>query len=493
MSVRVQTRMTAPVPNITIAAASGQTAGPATAASGGPLAGFEALLAALFGEPGAAAAQPAGDPAVMLPGTPVSAPPLEGDPADAATPEAFPATDAPAEAPLDPALALLNPTAPQTAPETGPPAGDKSAPPAWGHDKPAGAPAAPALAHADPHAGLAEKAEAVGEEPGPAEPDAAQPFAKAAPPAHAQASFQRAATAAAVAPAAPPAVPTAPADPATDAAVSDLPDVLAAAPAPAAAPVPPQAAAVAAALAPRAAPEAVPQAPQPTKAERAKGAAETPATPFAAAVAGAAAGKPGQAAAPAPERPALEAAGGRPEASPDALDGPDTTPVASEARAASGPAAPHVAATPVRGAPETVATLTADILKKLEGRSTRFELELQPAGLGRVDVRLDIGAHGRITAAMTFDTPQAAAELRARAGELQRSLEQAGFDLSGGLSFDVAGDRGQARQGWGEAGQGFRGQAFQDALETAGEADAAALTGALRLRRGVNAGVDMRV
>lgn len=171
----------------------------------------------------------------------------------------------------------------------------------------------------------------------------------------------------------------------------------------------------------------------------------------------------------------------------------------SESRAASQSLAPAtLAGHAVRGSPETVATLAAQIIKKLEGQSTRFDLELNPGGLGKVDVRIDIGAHGRITAAMTFDNPQAASDLKARASELQRAMEQAGFDMSGGMSFDVAGDRGQQqRQAWQEQtdnnGQAFRGQAFRAALDTAGAATDAAVNGALRLRRGVNAGLDLRI
>ena len=157
----------------------------------------------------------------------------------------------------------------------------------------------------------------------------------------------------------------------------------------------------------------------------------------------------------------------------------------------------HPGAIPVRGAPQTVANLAAQIAKKLEGRSTRFDLQLDPAGLGRVDVRMEIGASGRMTAAMTFDTPQAAAELRARAAELQRHLEQAGFDMSGGLSFDVAGDRGQGRQAQqnqdNNSGQAFQGRAFQQALATAGQADQSAAGGALNLRRSLLSGVDIRI
>jgi flagellar hook-length control protein FliK len=158
----------------------------------------------------------------------------------------------------------------------------------------------------------------------------------------------------------------------------------------------------------------------------------------------------------------------------------------------------HPGAILVRGSPQTVANLAAQIAKKLEGRSTRFDLELDPAGLGRVDVRMEIGASGRVHAAMTFDTPQAAAELRSRAGELQRHLEQAGFDMSGGLSFDVASDRGQGQGQQPQSqdqnsGSAFRGRAFQQALVTAGEAAHSATRGALVLRRSLLSGVDIRI
>jgi hypothetical protein len=151
-----------------------------------------------------------------------------------------------------------------------------------------------------------------------------------------------------------------------------------------------------------------------------------------------------------------------------------------------------------RGAPETVANLAAQILKKLEGRTTRFDVGLDPIGLGRVDVHVEIGLRGQLTAALSFDNPHAAAELRGRASELVRSLEQAGFDLSGGLSFDVAGDRGQQGQGQGggqqnnpNTGAAWRGQAFRDALNVAGEADGAPLPP--RLQRRAYAGLDIKI
>lgn len=134
--------------------------------------------------------------------------------------------------------------------------------------------------------------------------------------------------------------------------------------------------------------------------------------------------------------------------------------------------APAAADAPKAGAVQTVAHLAAQIVRKVESRATRFDVQLDPAGLGKVDVRIEIGARGEISAALSFDNPQAAAELRGRAGELQRALEQAGFDVSrGGLSFDLGG-QGSGQGLWEQqAGHApvWRGRAFVEAAEVPDE------------------------
>lgn len=177
-------------------------------------------------------------------------------------------------------------------------------------------------------------------------------------------------------------------------------------------------------------------------------------------------------------------------------DSPDSPvrPTETSTTAGAAPVA-HAATHVVRGSPETVASLAAQIVRKLDARTTRFDVQLDPIGLGHVDVRVEINAQGRITAALAFDNPQAAAEVRARSNELQKALEQAGFDVTGGLSFDLASDQGRSGQsGRGlldeDAGAAFRGRAFQNAMNTNEAADAAA--GPVILRRR-DTGVDVRI
>jgi hypothetical protein len=160
------------------------------------------------------------------------------------------------------------------------------------------------------------------------------------------------------------------------------------------------------------------------------------------------------------------------------------------AHASSALAESRPAAALVRGSPETVASLAAEIARKLESRNTRFEIALDPLGLGMVNVSVDIGADGRISAQMAFERPEAAAELRGRGQELQRALEQAGFDLSkGGLSFEHG--SGRERPGQDQPrGQQARAQAFQAALLAADSADTLPAN-PLRLRD--RAGLDVRI
>jgi len=104
---------------------------------------------------------------------------------------------------------------------------------------------------------------------------------------------------------------------------------------------------------------------------------------------------------------------------------------------------------------EATAQIAAQILRRLEGRSTRFEMALTPDELGRVDVKLDIDSEGRLNARLAFDNPAAATDLRGRADELRRQLEEAGFQLAADAfefaerdSNSSAFDRGQdARNG----------------------------------------------
>ncbi len=91
--------------------------------------------------------------------------------------------------------------------------------------------------------------------------------------------------------------------------------------------------------------------------------------------------------------------------------------------------------------PQTVTQLAAAISQISGAKATRFQVELDPIGLGKVDVKIDINARGELTAALNFQNPHSAQELQARSSELQSALQQAGFDLSKAALHFTSGDQ----------------------------------------------------
>ena len=187
----------------------------------------------------------------------------------------------------------------------------------------------------------------------------------------------------------------------------------------------------------------------------------------------------------------------------DTLDTPSDAPVDAAAPEAA-PSAQTAAATrealpPTlsRASIEATAQIAAQILKQLNGRSTRFEMALTPDDLGRVDVRLEIDAEGRLAARLAFDNPAAATDLKGRADELRRQLEQQGFHLADDAfeftqrdSGSSAFDRGQdARQGRDQDPS----RAFAAANRLNAETDTAAQPARWQALSLTPAGVDMKV
>lgn len=131
---------------------------------------------------------------------------------------------------------------------------------------------------------------------------------------------------------------------------------------------------------------------------------------------------------------------------------------------------------------DTTAAIAAHVIRSLEGRSTRFEMALTPEDLGRVDVSLEIDADGQLAARLAFDNPAAAVELRGRADELRRQLEDAGFRL-GQDSLQFA-DREPSDRRQSSAEQARR--AFAGAGRVADEAETAAPSAAGYLALSLN-------
>jgi hypothetical protein len=104
------------------------------------------------------------------------------------------------------------------------------------------------------------------------------------------------------------------------------------------------------------------------------------------------------------------------------------------------------AAAPARPFSVTAATnvtvplsgLALEIAASARSGKSRFEIRLDPADLGRIDVRIDVDRSGQVTSHVTVEKPETLSMLRQDAPQLQRQLDDAGFKTgSGGLQFSL--------------------------------------------------------
>jgi chemotaxis protein MotD len=114
-------------------------------------------------------------------------------------------------------------------------------------------------------------------------------------------------------------------------------------------------------------------------------------------------------------------------------------------------AASQLTATAATGAPVPVSGLAMEIAASVNSGKTRFEIRLDPAELGRIDVRIDVDRHGQVTSHLTVDRPETLSMLRQDANQLQRALDNAGLSTgNSGLQFSL---RDQSSQGQNDGNQ----------------------------------------
>jgi flagellar hook-length control protein FliK len=113
--------------------------------------------------------------------------------------------------------------------------------------------------------------------------------------------------------------------------------------------------------------------------------------------------------------------------------------------------ASQLTATAAASAPVPVSGLAMEIAASAKSGKTRFEIRLDPAELGRIDVRIDIDRHGQMTSHLTVERPETLSMLRQDANQLQRALDNAGLSTgNGGLQFSL---RDQSSQGQNDGNQ----------------------------------------
>jgi flagellar hook-length control protein FliK len=109
-----------------------------------------------------------------------------------------------------------------------------------------------------------------------------------------------------------------------------------------------------------------------------------------------------------------------------------------QSTAAPVPAAAQLTVTAATAAVVPLNGLALQIAVTAQSGKSRFEIRLDPAELGRIDVRIDVDRHGQLTSHLTVEKPETLAMLRQDAPQLQRALDNAGFKTGdGGLQFSL--------------------------------------------------------
>lgn len=154
-----------------------------------------------------------------------------------------------------------------------------------------------------------------------------------------------------------------------------------------------------------------------------------------------------------------------------------------------GPDMPHAAAQAQAGRPAlplpVADQVAAHLGKAIKDEVKAINVQLNPEELGRVDIRLEFGADGKVSAHVTADNPQALDLLQRDQRALERSLTDAGLKTdNSSLSFSLRGDgagndgfnRFAQNQGGNQGGQGQQRGGRGNAVADVGGIDAGPAT-----------------
>jgi flagellar hook-length control protein FliK len=90
--------------------------------------------------------------------------------------------------------------------------------------------------------------------------------------------------------------------------------------------------------------------------------------------------------------------------------------------------------------------ISVKVTKALQSGTDRISIQLKPAELGRVDVKLEMTGDGRVMTVVTAEKQDTLDLLRRDSSELQRALQEAGLQ-SGDMEFNLKGQEQQSTDG----------------------------------------------
>ncbi|MBY0361875.1 MAG: flagellar hook-length control protein FliK [Phreatobacter sp.] len=174
---------------------------------------------------------------------------------------------------------------------------------------------------------------------------------------------------------------------------------------------------------------------------------------------------------------------------------PDPTPQASAGPAAASPSAfgtevaQKTAQAPAPGSPVPIHALAVTIAARAGSGATRFDIRLDPAELGRIDVQLTVDRDGAVKSRLVVEKQETLDLLQRDQRNLERALAQAGLQTSeGSLEFSLKDQAGQNPRDRQPEPQASRHQMVVEDPETAAalQASAAIYARAAAMRGGVD-------
>ena|GEM_PF-2008962 len=140
------------------------------------------------------------------------------------------------------------------------------------------------------------------------------------------------------------------------------------------------------------------------------------------------------------------------DTAPEIPGAPHARPMAgTEASGSLSGAAPSSASIPAANsqtahmsAPPATLQVYTRFIERFDGRAQRFEIRLDPAELGQIDVRIEVGSDKKVRAVLAAHDSAALNDLMRGQRALERMLTDAGVDLAeGGVTFEMADDQGR--------------------------------------------------
>ena len=100
--------------------------------------------------------------------------------------------------------------------------------------------------------------------------------------------------------------------------------------------------------------------------------------------------------------------------------------------------AANLTATPATGAAVPLSGLAVEIAASARSGKTRFDVRLDPADLGRIDVRIDVDRNGQVISHLRVEKPETLTMLQQDAPQLRQALDDAGLKTgNSGLQFSL--------------------------------------------------------